>query len=198
MRKTIDMTGEIYGNLKVLEFVEVKNTNSVWLCECLICGSSTKVTRPNLRSGNTVDCGCRRSEKISVNNTVHGESKTPTWNSWSKMRRRIVLGAKHSRIYGEISIDPRWGSFENFLIDMGDRPEGKTLDRIDNTKGYSKENCRWSTQAEQNRNRSTNVMLTHNGKTMCAIDWSKELGIHRDTIRRRLKKGLPIKEVLKP
>jgi hypothetical protein len=198
MKKFKDMTGQVFHNLKVISFCEVKNTNAVWLCECLICGNKTPVTRPNLRSGNTKDCGCMKSEKLSESSIVHGMSKTPTWNSWNKMNRRIRLGEKHSKIYGMIDIENRWvESFENFLADMGERPKGKTLDRIDNTKGYFKDNCRWATQSEQNRNKSTNVILTYQGKTMCAIDWAKEIGIHRDTIRKRLKRNLPIEQVLK-
>lgn len=192
MRKQpIDISGEVFNNLKVLRFSKTRNTNSHWICECLLCGNETEVSRPNLKSGNTKDCGCIRSEKISVSSTTHGESKTPTWNSWHKMRRRIKLGAKHSPIYATIGIDLVWDSFEVFLQDMGERPDGKTLDRIDNTKGYSKENCRWSTQAEQNRNRSNNVMLTYNGVTKCAMDWASDVGIDRDTIRRRIKRGVP-------
>lgn len=198
MKKFKDMTGQVFHNLKVISFCEIKNTNAVWLCECLICGNKTPVTRPNLRSGNTKDCGCMKSEKLSESKTIHGMSRTPTWNSWNKMNNRIRLGEKHSKIYGMIDIDNRWvESFENFLADMGERPKGKTLDRIDNTKGYFKDNCRWATQSEQNRNRSTNVILTYQGKTMCAIDWAKEIGIHRDTIRKRLKRNLPIEQVLK-
>jgi hypothetical protein len=198
MKKFKDMTGQVFHNLKVISFCEIKNTNAVWLCECLICGNKTPVTRPNLRSGNTKDCGCMKSEKLSESKTIHGMSRTPTWNSWNKMNNRIRLGEKHSKIYGMIDIENRWvESFENFLADMGERPKGKTLDRIDNTKGYFKDNCRWATQSEQNRNRSTNVILTYQGKTMCAIDWSKEIGIHPNTIRRRLKRNLPIEQVLK-
>jgi hypothetical protein len=198
MKKFKDMTGQVFHNLKVISFCEIKNTNAVWLCECLICGNKTPVTRPNLRSGNTKDCGCMKSEKLSESKTIHGMSRTPTWNSWNKMNNRIRLGEKHSKIYGMIDIENRWvESFENFLADMGERPKGKTLDRIDNTKGYFKDNCRWATQSEQNRNRSTNVILTYQGKTMCAIDWAKEIGIHRDTIRKRLKRNLPIEQVLK-
>ena len=80
---------------------------------------------------------------------------------------------------------------------MGERPEGCSIDRIDNTKGYYKENCRWATQREQCRNKSNNVILTYNGLTMCATDWSEYLGINTDTIRRRLKRGLSIESVLK-
>jgi hypothetical protein len=80
---------------------------------------------------------------------------------------------------------------------MGERPQGHSIDRIDNTKGYYKENCRWATQAQQNRNRSNNVILTFEGKTMCMIDWAKHTGLNRNTISKRLKRGLSIEEVLK-
>lgn len=191
-----NLEGQLFNNLKVIKMTEVKNTNSHWLCECLLCGSLTEVSRPNLKSGNTQDCGCTRSQKISNKLSIHGQSKSSTWNSWSSMRRRIRLGESHSKIYGQITIHPLWDVFENFFKDMGERPKGMSIDRIDNTKGYFKENCRWATQAEQNRNRSTNVILNFDGKTMCAVDWASHLGIHRDTIRRRIKRGLPIDEIL--
>lgn len=196
MKKVIDLKGEIFNNLKVIEFKEIKNSNSHWICECLLCGSNTIVSRPNLRSGNTTDCGCIKSKKLSLASIKHGRSSSKTWKSWTRMRRRLRMGTKHSPIYGKIKMQDSWNSFENFLLDMGERPEGMTLDRIDNEKGYYKENCRWATQAQQNRNRSTNVILTFDGKSMCATDWASEIGIHRDTIRRRIKRGLPIEKVL--
>lgn len=193
------LKGLVFNNLKVVEFSKIKNSNSHWICECLLCGSKTEVSRPNLRSGNTKDCGCIRSIKISDSSRTHGMSKTRTWKTWSSVNKRMKEGAKHSRIYGEIDIDPRWvGSFEEFYKDMGDRPVGKTLDRIDNNKGYWKYNCRWASQYEQNRNRSNNVILTLNGQTMCATDWAEKIGISTSTIRRRLKRGLSIDKVLEP
>ena len=192
-----NLSGKIFNNLKVLEFSRVKNSNSHWICECLLCGKTTEVSRPNLRSGNTKDCGCIRSKKISDSTKTHGMSKSSTWKTWASVNKRIREGSKHSPVYGKIDIDPAWvESFERFYEDMGERPTGRTLDRIDNTKGYWKYNCRWATPSEQNRNKSSNVILTFNGKSMCAIDWANELGIHRDTIRRRLKRGLPISKVL--
>lgn len=196
MKTYKDMTDQQFHNLLVREFVDIKNKNARWLCECTLCGNKTVVTRPNLLSGNTKDCGCRRSQKISDAVSKHRMKDTPTYSSWSKMKQRIKKGAKHSKIYGQINLDERWLKFENFYEDMGERPPGHTIDRIDNTKGYYKENCKWSTQAEQNRNRSNNVRITFNGKTQCMTDWANELGIHRNTIRRRLKRGLPIEKVL--
>jgi hypothetical protein len=196
MKKIVDLTGGVFNNLKVINFSQVRNKNSHWLCECLLCGNLTEVSRPNLRSGNTQDCGCTKSEKISAKISRHNQSKSSTWNTWSSMRRRIRIGERHSKIYGEINMDDSWNTFENFLKDMGERPKGMSIDRIDNNKGYFKENCRWATQAEQNRNRSTNVILDFKGKLMCATDWAKEIGVHRDTIRRRIKRGLPIEKIL--
>lgn len=189
------IVGERYSNLTVLEFSQTKNNNSHWICRCEICGSKTEVSRPNLRSGNTKDCGCMRSEKLSKVNTKHGYAKSPTWSSWSKLRQRIKT--KKNKTYASIDYDKRWDSFDLFLQDMGERPNGHSIDRIDNTKGYYKENCRWATQKEQCRNRSSNVIINFNGKSMCASDWALEIGIHRDTIRRRIKKGLPIESILK-
>ena len=189
------MVGERYSNLTVLEYSCTKNNNSHWICRCELCGKETEVSRPNLRSGNTVDCGCLRSNKISDSHKTHGLSSSPTWVSWSKMRQRIIT--KKNKTYASIDYDKRWDDFECFLKDMGERPQGHSIDRIDNTKGYYKENCRWATQAQQCRNKSNNVILTLNGITMCATDWSEHLGIHTDTIRRRLKRGFTTEEVLR-
>jgi hypothetical protein len=195
MQKAHDLSSLVYNNLKVIRFSIVKNKNAHWICQCLLCGNETEVSRPNILSGNTKDCGCKRSEKLSVNSIKHGHSGSPTWVSWSKLRQRIIT--KKNKTYASIDYDKRWEDFEVFLQDMGERPEGCSIDRIDNTKGYYKENCRWATQREQCRNKSNNVNLTLNGLTMCATDWSDYLGIHRDTIRRRLRRGLSVEEVLR-
>jgi hypothetical protein len=93
-------------------------------------------------------------------NRAHGHTvggkRSPTWYSWSKMRER-VLNPNHVKyhLYGGrgISIDSRWDSFENFLADMGERPEGRSLDRIDPEGNYGPDNCRWATSLEQRHNR---------------------------------------------
>jgi len=183
---------QIFNNLKVLSFYDIKSKNSRWNCECLLCGNMFIVSRPNILSGNTKDCGCKRSEKISIAVTKHNKVKSGAYSSWYKMKQRIRLGSKHSEIYGKITMDDRWNDFVEFYKDMGDRPNGHTLDRIDNNKGYSKDNCRWTTNKQQCRNRSTNRIIEYNGKSMCLVEWAEELNLHRDTITRRIKKGLPI------
>lgn len=79
----------------------------------------------------------------------------------------------------------RWNDFWAFVEDMGPRPPGMTLDRKDNNKDYSPDNCKWSTDAEQRRNGRRVVMVTHRGKTQCVDDWAAEIGVHRTTLRSR-------------
>lgn len=96
-----------------------------------------------------------------------------------------------------ITVCDEWSSFEKFLEDMGERPSPKhSLDRIDGTKGYYKENCRWATIDEQARNKSRNRWLEFNGEKLCIQDWATKLGISGDCISFRLKKGLPLELVL--
>ena len=92
-----------------------------------------------------------------------------------------------------ITVCDRWlNSFEAFYEDMGERPKGKTLDRINNNAGYAPNNCRWATIAEQARNKRDSRLITCKGKTMNMIDWAKEVGIPRNTIGGRLSQGLTV------
>ena len=115
-----------------------------------------------------------------------------TKNSWSGMWKRC--GGKHQTTQGcknykdkGITVDPYWEDFDNFLSDMGLRPNGLTLDRIDNTKGYYKENCRWATPKTQTRNRSTTRTVMFEGKAWFIQDLAEHLGLRYDTLWRRLK-----------
>ena len=102
------------------------------------------------------------------------------------MRQRA---AKTTGPYAAIECCDRWASFEAFLSDMGECPEGHTLDRIDNQLGYEPTNCRWATVAAQNFNRSAVVMLSHAGACKSVADWARDLGIGANTIRQRLYLG---------
>lgn len=115
---------------------------------------------------------------------------------WNKMKRRCHNPADvaFARYGGRgISCCARWSlSFEAFVEDMGSRPSPKhSLDRINNDKGYSKENCRWATRTEQNRNRSDSVILSYDGLTMTQTEWANKLGIAVETLRERIQKGWP-------
>jgi hypothetical protein len=88
-----------------------------------------------------------------------------------------------------IKVCERWGKFENFLADMGERPPGLTLDREDNERDYGPDNCKWASRSEQSKNKRNNVHLALNGRTMCLTDWSREIGVPHQTLSRRLARG---------
>ena len=135
----------------------------------------------------------------------------PTKNSWHAMMRRCYdpkcngyerYGAKG------VEVCERWKTFKNFLEDMGERPTGKTLDRIDNTKGYEPGNCRWATADEQQSNRRPNPsrkgralnglkLRAADGRELTVLQWARELGMSRDGIYGRLKRGWTIEECLR-
>jgi hypothetical protein len=119
-------------------------------------------------------------------NRKHGQHGTLTYSRWKSMRQRA---AKQHGPYATVECCARWASFDAFLADMGECPEGHTLDRIDNQHGYEPGNCRWATMADQNANRSSVVMLTQAGACKSVADWARELGISANTIRMRLRLG---------
>lgn len=88
-----------------------------------------------------------------------------------------------------VKVYDRWKIFEDFLTDMGERPDGTTLDRINNDGNYEPGNCRWATRAQQNRNKSDTKMLTYQGKTLCIAEWARELGLDITTFWGRIRRG---------
>jgi hypothetical protein len=129
-------------------------------------------------------------------NFKHGQYGTKEYKAWFAMRRRCGGTASSSRYYTNIAVCERWESFENFLADMGPRPDGMSLDRIDNAGPYAPENCRWADHGQQMRNTRNNVMLTCDGKTMCVAEWARFLGIPKMRIHKRLSLGWPVERVL--
>lgn len=107
-------------------------------------------------------------------------SSNPAYNVWKKMRARCRNPRdEHYKHYGArgIKVCPRWDCFSTFSSDMGPRPKGATIERIDNDQGYEPGNCRWATQAEQNANRSSARRLTLDGITMGLAAWAKKAGV---------------------
>lgn len=150
--------GDRYGRLVVVseaERVEAykKHRRFNMLCDC---GGTTTATLSALETGTTRSCGCYHRQSVSERFTTHGMTGTPTYASWWAMLQRVASvthrNAKHYALRG-ITMDPRWQEFENFYTDMGERPEGLSLDREDNDGGYCKSNCRWATTLEQSHNK---------------------------------------------
>lgn len=117
--------------------------------------------------------------------------KSPTYLSWQEMKRRC-LNPKVVRFshYGGrgILVCNKWLQFEGFLADMGIRPKGKTIERLNNNGNYEPGNCAWGTIAEQSKNRSSTVLVTFKGKTLCLSDWAKKLRIKPNTLWYRARK----------
>src|SRR5215472_1004899 len=151
-----------YGRLTVLRLSR-RRGRVAWECQC-DCGQSIVVARSELQTGDTQSCGCLRRENTQQQFRRHGMSQSGTYRSWKLMKRRCLNpNTVQWRYYGGrgIWVCQRWRRFENFLADMGERPSGMTIDRINNDDGYYPENCRWTTQNDQLRNRRKAWVLKH-------------------------------------
>jgi len=186
------LTGKRFGRLTVLlRARNDKQGKPQWYCWCS-CGNTTIKRSTVLRNGTATSCGCFAREETIRRASTHGMTKTVEWAHWKGIRCRCANpNTKHYHQRG-IRVCDRWNSFENFLADMGQCPTGYTIDRIDNSKGYEPGNCRWATVTEQNRNKTSNVWITHNGETMLAVDWSRRLGISIQAVLYRHRKGLQV------
>lgn len=159
-RPLIDLTGQRFGQLRVVERDKTAGRHVKWVCAC-DCGATSSTYTNYLLKGLTRSCGHLRAEAKTIHgHKTRGEKASPTYYSWKSMKWRCTNTApKDWKHYGGrgIGVCERWvNSFEMFLADMGERPEGHTLDRIDNDKGYEPGNCRWATPAQQRNNRRDN------------------------------------------
>ncbi len=190
--------GEVFHRLTVICEADKKPGNPhrrvTARCEC---GTIRDYMMSVLRTGHAQSCGCLYVEQ----KTKHGHAKeaSPTYQSWSSMKNRCnPNGGKPGYAGKGIRVCPEWESFDKFLADMGGRPEGASLDRIDNSQGYSKENCRWATYSQQANNRSSANLVTAFGKTLTVMEWSDATGIPFQTIRHRLLRGWPPERSVSP
>ena len=197
MPKISDITGLRFGRLTAVQHIGKgpgKSRNHFWLCQC-DCGASVSVNGSCLRLGQTKSCGCLQSDlakAVGDRSKTHGMTGTSTYNVWVSMVQRCHNpNAKDYQRYGGrgIFVCDEWQKFDNFLSDVGERPEGKSLDRVDNEKGYSPENCRWADAQTQQRNKRNSRLVTHNGKTMTLADWAEANGINPITISARIQNG---------
>ena len=179
--KKKDLTGQYFGRLKALFYYRYYNNRSWWFCECA-CGNFKSIRTDGLTTGHAQSCGCFLKDTL----TSHGMTKTRTYNVYRNLFQRCYNPkSKEYKNYGArgIKVCDRWlNSFKNFLEDMGESPKGLTIERINNNGNYEPENCKWATYLEQNNNTRRNSYLTHQGETLTVAQWSKKLGINKDTL----------------
>ena len=142
-----------------------------------------------------------KSEIMSQTKRTHGMSKSPEYHTYSGMLDRCYNINSHKYCdYGArgIVVCDRWReSFQNFYCDMGKRPAGHTIDRIDVNGNYEPSNCRWATPAQQSRNTRRTILITHDGATKCFSDWAREFDVPLLTAYTRYRKGMAFDEVFR-
>lgn len=190
----VQMKGRRYGRLLVIEEDPNRgNFNKIrWSCQC-DCGKTLSVNGDALRSGNTKSCGCLMVEVVKVSgnkNKTHGMTRSPEYRTWCSMKTRCYKEDYPSYPnYGGrgIKVCDRWlESFENFFSDMGKRPANASLDRIDNSKGYDPDNCRWATTIEQANNKRNNNLHLFRGSLVSLSRIAAITGISQPTLWSRL------------
>ena len=197
-----NMIGEKFNMLTVLEECEErKDRKKVYKCLC-DCGNVVNVIGTNLRNGHSKSCGCLSTQILKDRSITHGKSNTRLYRIYYNMKTRC--NNQNNEHYNNwckrgITVCDEWSkdfmTFHDWAISHG-YSDNLTIDRIDNNKGYSPDNCRWVTNLEQQNNTRKNVYLTYNGKTQTIAQWSRELNVRPETIWKRHHKGWSDKECL--
>lgn len=194
-----EYVGRTYGQLTIV----AKGKPSHVFVRCA-CGALKEVRLKEIagKHGRTISCGCVRRAMLDRGmQRTHGLSKTRTYNIYLKMVSRATNpNDAHWDGYGGRGIDlcDRWHTFENFLADMGVCPDGLTIERVDNDKGYSPENCKWATMREQCYNRRSNRRSYFNGEILTQTEIAVRTGRHKGTIYRRMKLGFTPDQIASP
>lgn len=174
--------GKRFGKLIVVELLPPEKHKA--MCRCLCeCGNEIVARLNNLRTGGSQSCGCGRKPK------ALRMKDSPAYGIWRNMIKRCrPNGCEYYALRG-IRVCERWvGSFEAFCEDMGPRPEGYTIERIDNNGNYEPQNCRWATLAEQARNTRKNRWLTFHGKTQLMADWARQFRVRPSLLHKWMAK----------
>lgn len=202
-----DITGQRFGYLVVLrKSGKDIHRNIIWLCKC-DCGVEKPISGLTLRQGRTKSCGCKAVEMIAKAKTKHGQSQSRrggtqsrAYSCWNNLKSRAASNKTlEARKYAkrDLTVCEKWKTFEGFLEDMGECPSpGHSIDRINNDLGYSKENCRWASHTEQQRNKSSNRLLEFNGRTMCVAEFAELVGAKYHAVAAKVRAGISPSEIM--
>lgn len=190
------LIGQVFGRLTVVSRSGSISGRVNWLCKCE-CGNTHEAVSHALTSGHTKSCGCWRDERNASTPMNHGHASrrkgiSPTYRTWQAMITRCTnVSVKSFQDYGArgITVYAGWLVFENFLSDMGEKPAGTTLERIDNEKGYGPDNCKWATKKEQARNTRANKFVDYKGQRMTQAEFAETVGRNQSTVSYRLRAG---------
>lgn len=189
-----DITNNKFGRWTVIKHIGSKYSEQIWLCRC-DCGTEREVIGGTLKTGRSKSCGCYSADVT----RTHGMEGTPTYNSWAHMLTRC-RNEKHKQYpqYGGrgIKVCERWLSFENFYADMGKKPEGMSINRIDNDGHYSPENCRWASQKTQVRNRRNSPTYEWNGEKKSLAELAEMHGLKWRRVYERIRNGWTLERAL--
>ena len=190
MPKSINLLGRVFGRLTPLSRGRGPNGRLAWVCQCS-CGNASMVPTSKLLSGHTGSCGCYQREvaraPVSHGHTTGGVTRT--YVTWASMLSRCADKTNFTYGGGGVEVCERWRTFENFLVDMGERPKGMSIDRISNSLGYEPANCRWADRVVQSNNRTITKWLTHEGRTQSIAAWCHELCMPYQAVYSRLHRG---------
>jgi len=188
---TKDLVGLKFGRWTVLGLSTESSTRThKFDCVCS-CGTQKTIAKSSLVKGSSKSCGCLMLENAGKQVKTHGMVGTPEYYVWANMLARCRNpNSQYWANYGGrgISICDEWlNSVECFINDMGMRPDKTySIDRIDNNKGYYKENCRWATKKEQCQNQRTNRNIEYNGDIKCVAEWARICGMSYQKLYYRL------------
>ena len=197
-----------FGRLTVLRrSTKADRSGSVfWICKC-DCGNEVAVRSDLLKRLHTQSCGCLKKEAVSaalkLAKTTHGFTNTVEYRIWKGIKSRCSDPNNQAyHLYGGngITICDEWkDDFMAFYNDMGPRPSlYHSIDRKENDKGYSKDNCRWATHIEQANNRTNNRRFKYGGEERTLADWCRHLKLNRRLIYSRISRGWTFEEAIQP
>lgn len=189
MPKKIDLSGKKFGLLVVVGEVHTPKSGTRWLCRCA-CGNEKEISGQSLRDGKTQSCGCEMLRRRSARMTKHGMSKWSGFGSWRAMVSRCNNSDdKDFPAYGGrgIKVCERWMDPRVFAADMGDKPEGWSIDRLDPDGPYEPANCRWTNAMGQGEHKRNNHRLIRSSKHFAAA--CREAGLAESTVLNRIKSG---------